>query len=98
MRTPRNGASYVMISDGNLSSLWTGDPSGLAPVARGAITYLRMTLQGLAPREWKPRKRPTGKVAFVIVGTADGEQIWEGLSPAQARAVFDWAFKHCRPD
>jgi hypothetical protein len=49
MRKPRKGASYIMLSDGDLMSLWTADALAMASLIRQAGTYAKMTLEGITP-------------------------------------------------
>ena len=93
MRKPRRGASYIMLSDGDLMALWTADPVAMAPLTRQAGTYARMTVEGITPRQWDSPRRPPRCTPFLLVGNSDGEEIWDGINQEQARVLFRWAWR-----
>ena len=98
MRKPRKGASYIMISDGDWRSLFTAKPAAMAPLARQAATYARMTVEGAASREWDSPRLPPRRTSFLLVGTPDGEEIWEGISKEQALGLVRWAVREFSED
>ena len=98
MRKPRKGASYIMVSDGAWRSLFTAKRAVMAPVARQALTYARMTLEGATSREWDLPRVPPSRTSFLLVGTPDGEEIWEGITKEQALSLFRWAARQFSED
>lgn len=88
MRKPHRGASYVMLSDGDLQTLWKSKGPAMASLARRTATYARMTLNGITSRMWDSRRQPRVTPASLLVGTAEPEEIWEWLTQEQAHAVF----------
>lgn len=96
MRKPHRSASYVMLSDGDLQTLWKSKGPAMASLARRTATYARMTLNGITSRMWDSRRQPTATPAYLLVGTADAEEIWEGLTQEQAHAVFRWVSREVR--
>lgn len=96
MRKPLRGASYVMLSDGDLQTLWKSNGPTIASLTRRTATYARMTLNGITSRMWDLRRQPPVSPAYLLVGTADAEEIWEGLTQEQAHAVFRWVSREVR--
>ena len=80
MRESHKDGNYIMLSNGDLESLWTADAVAMAPLARRASTYARMTLEAVTPRPWDSRRQPAGRTAFLLIGTSEGEEIREGIS------------------
>jgi hypothetical protein len=70
----------------------------MAPLARRAATYARVTVVGITPREWDSPRQPSILTAFLLVGTPDGEEIWEGISTEQALALARWAARQFSED
>lgn len=87
-----------MVSDGTWRSLFTSNPTTMAPIARQAATYARMTAAGIVPREWDSPRQPSRQTAFLLVGTPDGEEIWEGISKEQALTLARWAARQFSDD
>lgn len=98
MRKPRGGASYIMLSDGDLRSLYSGKTPAMASVARRAATYARMTLEQISPQKWDSPRQPPQRTSFLLVGTSEGEEIWDGISQDQARNLFRWVVREFRKD
>jgi len=96
MRKPHHGSSYVILSDGDPQTLWKSKGPAMASLARRTVTYARMTLDGVTPRMWNSRGQPPAKLAYLLVGTAEAEEIWEGLTQEQAHAVFRWVSREVR--
>ncbi len=98
MRKPRCGVNYILLSDGDLLCLWTAKAPAMAPLSRRVGTYARMTLDGMTPRKLDSPRRPPRSTPFLLVGTADGEEVWDGISKEQAGNLFQWVSKEFRKD
>jgi len=83
---------------GEWRSLFTAETAAMAPLARQAATHARMTVEGAASREWDSPRLPPRRTAFLLVGTPDGEEIWEGISTEQALALARWAARQFSED
>lgn len=98
MRKPRKGSNYIMVSDGELRSLWTAKQPAMAPIARRAAIYARMTLEDLIPEKWESPRQPPTRSSFLLVGTSEGEEFWNGISKEQALALLRWVSQEFRND
>ena len=98
MRESHKDGNYIMLSDGNLESLWAADAVAMAPLARKAATYARMTLEAVTPRPWDSHRQPAARTAFLLIGTSEseGEEIRERISQDQAHALFHWVSREFR--
>ena len=65
----------------------------MAPLARKAATYARMTLEA---RPWDSHRQPAARMAFLHNGTSEAEEIREGISQDQAHALFQWILREIR--
>jgi hypothetical protein len=68
----------------------------MASLARRTATYARMTLNGISSRMWDSRRQPRVTPAYLLVGTADAEEIWERLTREQAHTIFRWVSREAR--
>lgn len=98
MRKPRKGINYIMMSDGDLRTLWTAKSVGMAPLARRASTYARMTLDGIIPEQWESPRQPPPKTRFLLIGTAECEEIWKDISETQASGFYRWLYREFGKD
>ena len=96
MRKPRKGTSYVMVSDGDLRSLWEAKPVAIEAFARRVIMYAQVALADISPQLWESPRQPKAGTSFLLVGTPEREQVWTGLSKDQSRSLFRWAYDEFR--
>jgi hypothetical protein len=54
-------AAYITLSDGNLETFWAADSAAMAPLARRAATYARVTLAGITQRQGDSASRRSGR-------------------------------------
>ena len=86
----------MMMSTGDLRSIWEAKPGATEAFERRVIMYAQVALEGISPQLWESPRQPKVGTSYLLVGTLEREQVWTGLSEDQSRSVFRWIWDEFR--